>query len=234
MNTIDVCLSPDLIHKYNLSGKIVVIVDILRATSCITTGLAVGVKSIVPVVSLEKCKEMKSEGFFIAGERGGQKVDGFDIGNSPFSYMEPRFKGSNIAITTTNGTVAIEKSADADLIIIGSFLNISAVAMYVMKFNLDVIVFCAGWKGRVSIEDTLFAGALAEKLEDSYESADDSVLLSKSLYQKEKNNLLQYVENAGHAKRLRKFNVIKDIEFCLSMDTYNVVPVIKNGVIQLA
>ena len=234
MNTIDVCLSPDLIHKYNLSGKIVVIVDILRATSCITTGLAVGVKSIVPVVSLEKCKEMKSEGFFIAGERGGQKVDGFDIGNSPFSYMEPRFKGSNIAITTTNGTVAIEKSADADLIIIGSFLNISAVAMYVMKFNLDVIVFCAGWKGRVSIEDTLFAGALAEKLEVSYESADDSVLLSKSLYQKEKNNLLQYVENAGHAKRLRKFNVIKDIEFCLSMDTYNVVPVIKNGVIQLA
>jgi len=234
MNTIDVCLSPDLIHKYNLSGKIVVIVDILRATSCITTGLAVGVKSIVPVVSLEKCKEMKSEGFFIAGERGGQKVDGFDIGNSPFSYMEPRFKGSNIAITTTNGTVAIEKSADADLIIIGSFLNISAVARYVMKFNLDIIVFCAGWKGRVSIEDTLFAGALAEKLEVSYESADDSVLLSKSLYQKEKNNLLQYVENAGHAKRLRKFNVIKDIEFCLSMDTYNVVPVIKNGVIQLA
>ena len=232
MNSIDVCLSPDLIHKYELSGKIVVIVDILRATSCITTGVAVGVKRILPVSSVEKCREMKSRGYYTAGERGGQKVEGFDIGNSPFSYMEPRFKGSDIAITTTNGTVAIEKSSDAQIMIIGSFLNISAVADYVKSFDIDIIIICAGWKGHVSIEDTLFAGALAEKLETSHTSADDSVLLSKSLYQKEKEDLLGYVENAGHAKRLKKFNVTKDVEFCLSMDIYDVVPIVRDGIIQ--
>jgi len=231
MKSIDVCLSPDLIHNYDLKGKIVVVVDILRATSCITTALAVGVKSITPFASLEDCMAMKKKGYYIAGERGGQNVEGFDIGNSPFSYMDPRFKGANIAVTTTNGTLAIERSKDADKVIIGSFLNISSVAGYITKLTQDLIIFCAGWKGRVSIEDTLFAGALIEKLGSSYKYADDSVLISMSLFRKEKDNLLHYVENAGHAKRLRKFKVKKDIEFCLSMDEYEVVPIVNDGVI---
>ena len=230
MRSVDVCLSPDLIDNYDLQNKLVVIVDILRATSCMTAGIACGVGSITPFESQEDCFAKKAEGFVIAGERGGKKIDGFDIGNSPFSYIKPQYKGANIAVTTTNGTRAIASASDADRVIIGSFLNLSAIVNYIKNAEKDVIVYCAGWKGRVSLEDTLFAGALCTQLVD-FEYADDSVTIAVKQYQSSENDLLNTVRNSGHAKRLNKFNVIKDIEFCLEMDVYDVVPVLKNGTI---
>ncbi len=234
MNSIDVCLSPKFIELYDLKGKVVVVVDILRATSCITTGIANGVKSITPFELLEDCKKMKNKGYFIAGERGGKKVEGFDIGNSPFSYMEEHLKGKKIAITTTNGTLAIELSKDASEIIIGSFLNISSIASYLVLQKKDVLIFCAGWKGLVNLEDTLFAGALAKMLESEFYFSDDAVVVAKSSYENLDNNILSAVQNSSHAKRLRKFNVTRDIEFCLIHDKYNIVPIIRgNEIVRL-
>ncbi len=227
--SIAICLSPDLVHLYDLKGKIVVVTDILRATSCIVTGLAHGVRSITPFASLEACRSMKKKGYYIAGERGGQKVEGFNIGNSPYSYMEPHLKGEKIAITTTNGTLAIEKSFDAEKIIIGAFLNLSAVANYLRRQESDIVILCAGWKGHINLEDTLYAGALALLLESDFHYTDDAVLVAKALYKGVKGNMLHAIRNASHAKRLQKFNVIKDVEFCLARDRYDVVPVLKNG-----
>lgn len=231
--SIYICLSPDLVHLYDLKGKIVVIVDILRATSCITTGLAHGVRSITPYESLEECRSMKQKGYYIAGERGGRKVNGFDIGNSPYSYMEPHLKDQKIAITTTNGTRAIEKSNDAEKIIIGAFLNLSAVENYLRLQESDVVILCAGWKGHINLEDSLYAGALALTLESEFHYTDDAVLVAKALYKEMKGGMLHAIQNASHAKRLKKFNVIKDIEFCLTHDRYDVVPVLKNGEIMI-
>jgi len=232
MSSIDICYSPELIELYTLQGKIVVVVDILRATSCITTGIAHGVKSITPFESLEACIAMKEKGYYIAGERGGKKVEGFDIGNSPFSYMEEYLIGEKIAITTTNGTVAIEKSKEASKIVIGSFLNISSIASFLVSQKSDVLFFCAGWKGHVSLEDTLFAGALTKMLESDFDFDDDGVMMAHSLYEKEESNILKTVQNSSHARRLKKFDVIKDIEFCLTRDKYNVVPiVIRNEIV---
>ena len=107
MKTVDVCLSPDLMHLYDVRDKTVVIIDILRATSCMTTAFAHGINSITPFAKLEDCIAMKAKGYFTAGERDGKKVDGFDLGNSPFEYMEEKLKGKKIAFTTTNGTQAI-------------------------------------------------------------------------------------------------------------------------------
>ncbi len=229
MNSVDVCLSPELIGLYDLKDKIVVVVDILRATSCITTGISHGVKSITPFESLEECKKMKEIGYYIAGERGGKKVEGFDIGNSPFSYMEEHLKDEKIAITTTNGTVAIEKSKDASVIVIGSFLNISSIASFLISQKKDVLIFCAGWKGLVNLEDTLFAGALAKMLEFDFSFTDDTVIMAKSSYENLENNILDAVQNSSHARRLQKFNVTRDIEFCLIHDKYNVVPIISGN-----
>jgi len=100
MKSIEVSLSPELIHLHELSGKIVVVADILRATSCIVTALAHGIDHIIPFQNLEDCKEMKNEGYLVAGERNGKKVDGFDLGNSPFSYMDHALKGKKVAFTT--------------------------------------------------------------------------------------------------------------------------------------
>ncbi|BDD08896.1 putative 2-phosphosulfolactate phosphatase [Fulvitalea axinellae] len=221
---IEVCASPDLSGLFDLEGKVAVVVDILRATSCMTAGIAEGVSAIRPVSDLEVCRGLMSEDYVGAAERNGAKVDGFDIGNSPFSYMDPEMKGAKVAVTTTNGTVAIERSKSAERIIIGSFLNLSSVASYVRKLGLDVVIVCAGWKGRPNLEDTLFAGALAEKLAGNYESSCDSLLMAKVLWEKAKLDLSALVYKSAHVARLKRLNIGKDIELCMEIDRYGVVP----------
>src|SRR5688572_28118869 len=202
MKTLDVCLSPDLMHLYKTSERTVVVVDILRATSCMTTALAYGVKSITPFASLEDCLAMKVKGYFTAGERNGEKVDGFDLGNSPFEYMDEKLKGEKIAFTTTNGTQAIAKSVGAKEIVIGSFLNLSALANHIRQGNDDVLIVCAGWKGRFNLEDTLFAGALIESLKDHVELECDAPQASLHIYQQAKSNMFEFLKDASHVKRL--------------------------------
>ena len=229
MPKVEVCLSPELIHLFDLNGKIAVIVDILRASTSMTTGLAHGVAEIKPVAQLEECSALKKEGYFTAGERNGQKVEGFDIGNSPFSYMEEKFKGGKIATTTTNGTLAITKSTNADQVIVGSFLNLTSIANYLKEQGKDVVIHCAGWKGNYSLEDTLFAGALYEVLQDSFNSESDATHSALTLYKAAKKRLYETILESSHAKRLEKHNINKDLEFCAKIDVYDIVPMLKNG-----
>ncbi|MFL5729997.1 MAG: 2-phosphosulfolactate phosphatase [Cytophagaceae bacterium] len=229
MKNIEVCLTPALLDLYGVEGKVVVVVDILRATSCMTTGLAHGVKSIIPVASLDECSILKSKGLIAAAERDGKMADGFDIGNSPFSYMDKNLVGKSVAMTTTNGTQAISKSLKAEQIIIGSFLNKTVVINYLLKQSRDILVLCAGWKGQVNLEDTLFAGAIVEGLKDEFFSENDSAMTAYTLYQAAKGDLSKFLSNSSHARRLRKLNIIKDIEFCLQSDVYDVIPVLKKG-----
>ncbi|SMD36122.1 2-phosphosulfolactate phosphatase [Reichenbachiella faecimaris] len=224
---IDVCLSPELIGLYDLKGKIVVVVDILRATSVMVTALANGAKEIIPVATLDEAKSYLNKGFLCAAERGGAQVEGFPLDNSPFSYMNEEIKGKPIVITTTNGTLAITKSTTADQVLVGAFLNIQAVADYITKQDKDVIVHCAGWKGKTNMEDTLFAGALVELLYNSHNLACDTAHLSLKYYQSVKDNLLETVKNSAHAKRLNKLHVIKDIEFCVKQSTYDIVLILE-------
>jgi 2-phosphosulfolactate phosphatase len=229
MRAIDVCLSPDLMHLYPVQDHAIVVVDILRATSCMTTALASGVGSITPFAKLDDCLAMKSKGYYTAGERDGKKVEGFDLGNSPFEYMEPSLHGKKIAFTTTNGTQAIAKSIGARQIIIGSFLNLSAVSDFLAASNDDILIVCAGWKGKVNLEDTLFAGAVVEKMKALATPACDAPLAAQRLYIQAKSNILDYLKDSSHVKRLARLNIFKDIEFCLTPDQYHVVPVLKNG-----
>lgn len=233
MKTIDVCLSPELMHLYNVQDKTVVVVDILRATSCMTTALAHGIESITPFAKLDECLAMKKQGFFTAGERDGKKVDGFDLGNSPFEYMEERLKKKKIAFTTTNGTQAIEKSRGAKEVIIGSFLNLSSVIRHLLFTKNNILVVCAGWKGKVNLEDTLFAGAVVDKLKDFIEPDCDAPLMARELYTTAKGDMIKFLSASSHVKRLAKLNIHKDIEFCLTPDQYQVVPVLKDGVLKV-
>jgi 2-phosphosulfolactate phosphatase len=231
MRTIDVCLSPDLMHLYKVQDHSVVVVDILRATSCMTTALAHGIESIAPFAQLQDCLAMKEKGYYTAGERDGKKVDGFDLGNSPFEYQDPELKGKKIAFTTTNGTQAIVKSLGAKEIIIGSFLNLTAVTEHLQKSQLDVLVVCAGWKGKVNLEDTLFAGALVEKLKNELHPACDAPLAAQHLYNLAKNDLVAFLSTSSHVQRLAKLNIHKDIAFCLTPDVYKTVPILRNNVL---
>lgn len=233
MNAIEVCLTPELIHQYTLQGKIAVVVDIFRATSCMVTGMAHGVKSIHPVASVEECLALGQQGMVTAGERGGIKVDGFTIGNSPFEYMQEGFKGQSIAVSTTNGTKTILASTDADEILIGAFLNLQALVDYITTQRKDVVVHCAGWKGTVNIEDTLFAGSLASALADSHTLSGDAALLAFELYEANQSNLLKIARASSHAQRLSGFGVEKDIEFCMDQSLYTAIPTYNNGCLKV-
>ena len=221
--TIEVCLTPELIHQHQLKGKIAVVVDVFRATSCIITALAENVKAVYPVSTVAECLTLGAQGMLTAGERGGIKIENFDLGNSPFGYMG-KVAHKEVAISTTNGTLALSKSTDADQIIIGAFLNISATASYLLSQKLPLVIHCAGWKGTPNLEDTLYAGSLISKLiQKSYSLSDDSAQMAYDLYQINKNDLIGAAEKSGHAQRLARFGVTKDIAFCIQNDYYPLV-----------
>src|SRR5687768_687710 len=220
MKKIDVCLSPELMHLYKTDDRTVVVVDILRATSCMTTAFAHGIQNITPFALLEDCRAMKKQGYFTSGERDGKKVEGFDLGNSPFEYMDQKLKGQRIAFTTTNGTQAIAKALGAKEIVIGSFLNLSAVSNHITRGTDDVLIVCAGWKGRFNLEDTLFAGALIAMLGNHVELECDAPQAALHLYSQAQGDLVDFLKNASHVKRLGNLKIIEDIKFCLTRDKY--------------
>lgn len=232
MRKIEVCLSPELIHQFELEGKLVVVADIFRATSCMVAGIGSGVQSIYPTEKVEECFELGRQGMITAGERGGQKVDGFEIGNSPFEYMQDKYKGARIAVTTTNGTQAIHRSIGAEEILIGAFINLTALINYLKTKESDIIVHCAGWKGTVNIEDTLFAGAVIERMKGSAAADGDPAIMAKELYLTHKNDLVSFGKASSHAKRLERFGITKDLEYCMTQDLFDVVPVFRDGEIQ--
>jgi len=229
MRKIDVCLSPEMVHLHKTEGKVVVVIDILRATSCMTTALANGINSITAVATLDECKALGQKGCITAAERDGSKVEGFDLGNSPFSYQDPKLRGKDIVVTTTNGTQAIVKSKGASEIIVGSFLNFSAIVNYLRSQDADVLLHCAGWKGKMNLEDTLFAGAVVDALKGDFAHDEDSVLTALNLYYSAKNDMMGFLSNSSHVRRLKGLGILKDIEFCLTKDVYNVLPIIKDG-----
>lgn len=232
MNQVEVCFSPLLYAEFSKPNSIVVVVDVFRATSAIVTALQHGAKSFIPVSTIEEARTLAAQGFLAGGERNGEVVEGFELGNSPFSYMDDKIKGREIVLTTTNGTRAINLAAkNTDTVLIGSFLNLQAVADYIQTQKKDVIVFCAGWKNRVNMEDSLFAGAITNILLNSgkFKSDCDSANASSIVYRTGRKNLMSFLESCSHRKRLSHLNLEKDVEYCLQRDVTDVIPVLKDG-----
>jgi 2-phosphosulfolactate phosphatase len=226
-NRLEVCLSPAIYDKHADDKNIVVIVDILRATSSICAAIHNGVKSILPVATVEEAREMKRKGFMVASERDGYVLDFADFGNSPFNFTPDIVEGKEIVYSTTNGTKCIHMASHSRAVVIGSFLNISSLANWLTQQNAPVLIFCASWKGRFSLEDTVFAGALAEMLLNSgkFQSSCDAVTASLDLWSIAKNDLYGYIQKSAQKGRLASKGLDDCIEFCLTADKTSVVPV---------
>jgi len=224
MTKIDVCFVPELTQFYQIEDKIVVVADIFRATTSIVTALALGVKSIIPVATIEECETYQAKGFMAAGERNGLKLDHFDLGNSPYEFMDEKLKGKSIAFTTTNGTRAIDKTRTATQVLCGAFVNISFLAEYLKKAGKDVLIVCAGWKGKYSVEDSLFAGALVDML--GFDSDCDASLSCQTMYRHVKHDISGFLANSSHARRLTRKEIARDVDLCLTFDLYQVIPVL--------
>ena len=227
---IEVCFTPALLPIYNISNAIVVVIDIFRASSSICYGIDNGAEAIIPVATVEECKSYESKGYLLAAERDGKVVDGFDFGNSPFAYAGEKVNGKTIVLTTTNGTHAINESKKAAYqVIIGSFLNLTAICDYLKTQDKDVFLLCAGWKNKFNLEDTLFAGAVVYQLKDENYFLDDASVAADDLYRLAKDDLSAYTSKTSHSERLKKLGIEEDIKFCLNVDITSTIPVLKDG-----
>lgn len=232
-HNLEVCFSPALFHRYRNPDSIVVIIDVLRASSAICTAFENGAASIIPVAEAEQAREYKSKGYLVAAERDGWVLDFADFGNSPFNFTHERVNGRTIAYSTTNGTSVIELASGAGEIVIGCFLNISAICRWIEQQDRDVVLFCAGWKEKFNLEDSICAGAFAEKLlaGSKFLTTCDSVHASVDLWRIAEEDPFKYVEKAAQRSRLRDKGLDDCIEFCLKMDFTSKIPVIRNSVL---
>ena len=227
-------LSPSLLQLYDVSTSIIVIIDVLRATSTIATALFNGAKCIIPVDSVAKCIEIgrQIEGI-TAGERDGKVAEGLEYGNSPFEYPREFIEGKTLVLTTTNGTkllhMALEKGAQQ--IVTGAFSNLDAVCRYLLHKQQNVILGCSAWKDRINIEDTLLAGAIVHQLGDAFAVNCDSSRMAESIYLEGRNDRYRFMEqkNASHFHRLSGYGLQEDIRYCLTPNTANILPVYGEG-----
>jgi 2-phosphosulfolactate phosphatase len=232
--TLFTCLSPALLHLYDVSSSIVVIIDVLRATSTIATALHNGAASVIPVDSVPDCIRIGKElNTITAGERDGQVAEGLQYGNSPFEYPNDFIGGKVLVLTTTNGTKLLHMAhaKGAKEIITGSFPNISVICDHLLKKNMNVILACAAWKDRVNLEDTLFAGGVINRIKDNFTIECDSSQMAESLYMTAQPDLYEFMKerNATHYHRLTRYHLEKDIRYCLTADGAPSLPVYLDG-----
>ncbi len=231
MPKIETILTPALfpLYKEGIAQKNVVVIDILRATTTMCVAFANGANRIIPVGTPEEALLFKDQGFLVAAERSGKTVEGFELGNSPQDYTPEKVHGKTIVITTTNGTRTLRLCNDAARVLIGSFLNISALANALLADGKDVMLFCSGWKDKFNLEDTLFAGALAQQLLAGFEPLGDATHMAMDLHNLAKADMAAYLQKASHVQRFKTLHVESDLDVCLKLDTSSVLPEYMDG-----
>jgi 2-phosphosulfolactate phosphatase len=226
---LEVCLSPALLHLYNTKDIVVVIIDVFRATSTIAAALDNGARCVVPVATVEECLSLGSElpDSITAGERDGKIAPGLQYGNSPLEYPPSFVTGKTLVLTTTNGTRLLHMVRDADTIITGSFLNLTAVCDFLVAQGKHVLLGCAAWKDRFNLEDTLFAGAVVERIGAHFDISCDSARAARYLAREAGSDYLGFLKDSSHYKRLSSFGLEKDMAYCTTPDQHPVVPILR-------
>jgi 2-phosphosulfolactate phosphatase len=227
MNKVTVCISPALYSFYAQKEAIVIIVDIFRATTSMCAAFNNGARSIRTVATVEEAIHYKEKGYLVAAERNVKKCNFADFGNSPFDFSHEKVADKEIIFTTTNGTQAVQMALDADEILIGAFSNITTLTNHCNSKKKNVLILCSGWNNRFCLEDTLFAGALTEKLikTGKFCSDSDATLAALELWKIAQPDLLNYICSTEHYERLKSNGLENSVEYCLTEDTTPVLPV---------
>ncbi|MEO0560365.1 MAG: 2-phosphosulfolactate phosphatase [Bacteroidota bacterium] len=239
---LDVILTPCATTADDLAGRTVVVIDVLRASSTIVTALQHGARAVIPAATLGDAGRLAAtldpDTSIVGGERGGKPVDGMAMGNSPIDYSEDRVGRRTLVLTTTNGTPAIALAKKARSAAIGCFLNASASVDFLrqaLDAHQSVTLLCAGYEGRVALEDTLCAGLMLKRLLNPSEASglNDSGLIAYALYQGSQEHLARALVGAAHTKRLMALGFQDDVTYCAQMDTTDTLPMYRDGRIVL-
>ncbi len=239
LKTLDVFYSLHSFQEDELRDKTVIVIDVLRASSSIVTALMNGAKAVIPVGDMGEASKIAqnvdSENYLLCGEKDGVKIEGYDLGNSPLEYTKEVVKGKTLIFNTTNGTKAIKKSLGSSDIFIASFLNVSAIIEELKDHTNDIVLVCAGWKGRLAFEDMLLAGNIIYELSDGTLADDsrDGAKVAFGLYDRYGNDIISVVHQSNHAMRLKEIVDTSDIDYCCQVDITDILPRLKEGMITL-
>ncbi|WP_018127525.1 2-phosphosulfolactate phosphatase [Balneola vulgaris] len=233
----DVYFSVQAFQEEDLRGKSAVIIDVLRAASSMVTALNNGARKIIPVGAMEDAvriaQTMDAKDYLLCGEQNGNTIEGFHLGNSPLEYTKEVVADKTLIINTTNGTKAIKKASLANKIYVGCFLNQQSILEGLKEHDDDVVLICSGWQGKMSLEDTLFAGSVIYEMCEGKlpENTKDGVKIAFSLYEKYKENLEQSIGTSDHAIRLKELVPDGDIPFVCQKNKFDVLPTMKDGIL---
>ena len=240
MNNLKTLFIPEEIKNTELAGKLVVIIDVLRASSTIVTALANGCSGFIPIFSPDqarkKAQQFERGKLLLGGEREGIKIEGFDLGNSPREYQREVVKDKTIIFSTTNGVKTLEMVKSAHRIIVGSFLNLQAVCDYCSNYKGDILLICAGKEGKFSLEDAACAGMIINSLRDVFpgdHQASDANFTAQLLCEKFDNNILEILRKSQHGGYLESIGLEKDLKFCSQLDLFHIVPIFRDGIISI-
>ncbi|MEX0723921.1 MAG: 2-phosphosulfolactate phosphatase [Gracilimonas sp.] len=237
INYIDVFFSVQAFQEEELRGKSAVIIDVLRASSSITTAISHGAKKIIPVADMSDAMKiattMDQKDYLLCGEKNGTKIEGYHLGNSPAEYEPDVVEGKTLIFNTTNGTKAIKKASLANEVYVGSFLNQQSILNALKEHDDEIVLICSGWQGRLAIEDTLFAGSLLHAISGGNlpDSAKDGAKVAFGLFEKYGDDLEGAISKSDHAKRLAELVPNDDIAFCCKVNEFDVLPGMRDGIL---
>lgn len=226
---VQVHLLPDLVPAGRLAGSVAVAIDVLRATTTIIHALAAGCVSVRPCAEVEEARtlanQMRAGKVLLGGERGGVAIPGFDLGNSPREYCPKVCRGTTLVLTTTNGTRALLRAAEAERVLVAGFVNYSAVCEQLRQEARPVHIICAGTEGEVTLEDTLLAGALVDCLCDLFEARlNDSARLAWDCFEHHGRVLQGALEVSRGGANLKRLGYDDDIRAAARVDQFALVP----------
>jgi 2-phosphosulfolactate phosphatase len=235
----DVFFSAQSFNEHDLRNKVVIVIDVLRATSTMVTALMNGARGIIPVEDMGEASKISqnvdSDNYLLCGEKDGIRIEGYDLGNSPLEYTPETIGGKTLIFNTTNGTRAVKKAVGSPDVRIAAFLNLTAVVNSLQDEKRDIILLCAGWKGRLALEDTLLAGAIIHKLNNGTlpHDATDGTKVAFGLYEKYSDDIGPVIMKSNHVVRLMSLLGGDDIEYCCRRDICDLLPVLEDGIISI-
>ncbi len=235
---IDCYFTPEPVDELALRDRTVVAIDVLRASTTIITALGNGAREVIPALTVESAMKIAgnlgSGQALLGGERNGKIIAGFHLGNSPAEYTAPRVQGKSIIFTSTNGSQAMVKARHAAELMIGAFVNMSAVTSLSRERTRDLVLLCSGRNGGFSLEDTVCAGMLIARVSEKRDaSLSDSAVAAVALYRRFGRGILRMMRNSDHGRYLEEIGFGADIRYCASIDSVPVVPLLDGNVIRL-
>lgn len=234
---IEVHLLPDLLAPHRLAGGVAVVVDVLRASTTMIAALVAGCTAIRPCAEVEEARALAQqlEGrVLLGGERGGVRIAGFDLGNSPGEYTAEVCHNATLLLTTTNGTRALLRAAEADRVLVGAFVNFSAVCEQLLRDARPVHIVCAGTEGAVTQEDTLFAGALVEVLARAGNlPRNDSARLALDCFTVHGSDLIRALAESRGGANLHALGYDDDIRAAAQVDRFDVAPELRRDPVRV-